>query len=364
MKYILVDTMNLFFRMRHVVHPGADMSEKLGLSMHMMIASTNKVVRSQCIDHVVFCLEGGNNWRKDFYSPYKKQRADQRQRRTLAEVEEDELYFEVYNEFTTFLNERTNCSVISAKTAEADDVIARWIELHPNDEHVILSSDTDYYQLINEKVQQYNGVSKELITISGTFGDNGKQVIDKKTQLPKIIDDPRWLLFEKCMRGDKSDNVFSAFPGVRKKGTKNKIGLLEAFADIDKKGFSWNNMMLQRWSDHNDDEHKVLDDYNRNVTLIDLSEQPQEVIDIVDEAIITNLLEDVVTRHAVKNIGFYFLKFCGRHDLVKLSENSTEIISWMIKGYNGHIVEINGEEIGKDKSEISSTEQVLDTAKE
>ena len=29
------------------------------------------------------------------------------------------------------------------------------------------------------------------------------------------------------MRGDSSDNVFSAYPGVRTKGTKKKVGLIE-----------------------------------------------------------------------------------------------------------------------------------------
>ena len=75
------------------------------------------------------------------------------------------------------------------------------------------------------------------------------------------------------MRGDPTDNVFSAYPGVRKVGSKNKIGLQEAFADKDSKGFAWNNLMLQRWTDHNGEEHRVLDDYNRNVTLVDLSAQ-------------------------------------------------------------------------------------------
>ena len=35
------------------------------------------------------------------------------------------------------------------------------------------------------------------------------------------LEPARYLLFEKCIRGDTSDNVFSAYPGVRKKGTKN-----------------------------------------------------------------------------------------------------------------------------------------------
>ena len=56
------------------------------------------------------------------------------------------------------------------------------------------------------------------------------------------------------MRGDTSDNVLSAFR-CSKKGTKNKVGLLEAFEDRKNKGFNWNNMMLQRWVDPNGDEH-------------------------------------------------------------------------------------------------------------
>ena len=34
------------------------------------------------------------------------------------------------------------------------------------------------------------------------------------------------------MRGDSTDNVFSAYPGVRTKGTRNKVGLQEAFEDL------------------------------------------------------------------------------------------------------------------------------------
>ena len=40
------------------------------------------------------------------------------------------------------------------------------------------------------------------------------------------------------MRGDPSDNIFSAYPGVRTKGTKNKIGLTEAFEDRNSKGYT------------------------------------------------------------------------------------------------------------------------------
>jgi 5'-3' exonuclease len=230
--------------------------------------------------------------------------------------------------------------VIAAPGAEADDVIGRFIQLHPEDEIVIVSSDTDYYQMISHLVQQYNGITKELITIDGNFGDNGKPIIDKKTMEHKHIGDPAWLLFEKCIRGDKSDNVFSAYPGVRKKGTKNKIGLLEAYADRDKKGYNWNNLMLQRWTDHDGVEHRVLDDYERNKVLIDLTAQPQEVIDSVDTAIVNCVLTDSVTLQPPRDVNFQFMKFCGKHDLVRLSEHPQDIVSWLAKPYRGHILNL------------------------
>ena len=109
---------------------------------------------------------------------------------------------------------------------------------HPNDNHVIISTDGDFAQLVAPNVRQYNGVSNTTITHEGYFDDKGERVIDKKTGVEKPAPDPQWLLFEKCMRGDTSDNIFSAYPGVRKKGTKNKVGLLEAYNDMSTKALT------------------------------------------------------------------------------------------------------------------------------
>ncbi len=339
----MVDALNLFFRVRHTVPRQCDLLEKLGMSLHMMFAAANKVVKRSNVDHVIFALEGRNNWRKTFYSEYKKQRADQRQKQTEEEQEEEAMYFGIFNEFIEYLEEKTNCSVIGVNKSEADDVIARWIALHPDDEHVILSSDTDFYQLLSDKVTQYNGITKETITLEGKFDDNGNPVIDKKTFLPKVVEDPKWLLFEKCIRGDKSDNVFSAYPGVRKKGTKTKIGMLEAFADRNKKGYAWNNFMLQRWADHHGTEHRVLDDYERNKTLIDLSKQPQNIIDDVDRTIINTIIVDSVKTMPAKNISFSFMKFCGKHELLKLAQYPGDIVVWLNKPYKGHILNLSNQ---------------------
>jgi hypothetical protein len=118
------------------------------------------------------------------------------------------------------------------------------------------------------------------------------------------------------MRGDTSDNVFSAYPGVRIKGTKNKVGLTEAFEDKSTKGFAWNNLMLQRWTDHNGVEHRVLDDYQRNVTLCDLTAQPGNIRAVINAAVSSVETKDVT------QVGMRLMKFCAKWDLQRIADQA------------------------------------------
>ncbi len=80
MTYILVDTANTFFRARHVVRGDADI--KLGMALHITFNSIKKAWNDFGGKHVVFCLEG-RSWRKDFYKPYKANRAETRAAMTV-----------------------------------------------------------------------------------------------------------------------------------------------------------------------------------------------------------------------------------------------------------------------------------------
>jgi len=315
MTYILVDTANTFFRARHVINGDADI--KLGMAFHITLNSIKKAWQDFEGSHVVFFLEG-RSWRKDFYKPYKAQRTAARAAHTEREAEEERVFWEAFDTFKDFVTEKTNCTVLQHPRLEADDLIAGWIQSHPSDNHVIISTDTDFVQLIAPNVKQYNGVTETTITHQGYFDKKGLSVIDKKTNEAKVAPDPQWLLFEKCMRGDTSDNVFSAYPGVREKGTKNKVGLREAYSDRDSKGYSWNNMMLQRWSDHNGQEHRVLDDYERNRHLIDLTAQPEDIRQIMFETITTA----TQANKNVSQVGIRLMKFCNLYDLKKIADQA------------------------------------------
>ena len=309
-KYILVDTANTFFRARHVVANG-DLDTKIGLALHITLNSIKKAWNDFGGDHVVFCLEG-RSWRKDYYPKYKANRKITREKFTPAEEEADKEFWEAFDTFTTFVANKTNCTVLQNERLEADDLIAGWVQSHPDDQHIIISSDSDFAQLISPTVSQYNGITEITTTIDGYLDKKGDTVIDKKTKEPKAPPDPEWLLFEKCMRGDSSDNVFSAFPKVR----KNK--LIEAFEDRKNKGFVWNNIMLSKWVDHEGNEHRVKEDYERNRQLIDLTQQP----DGVKEHIFETIQKSTQNPKKIAQVGVFLLKLCHRYDLQRVKDNA------------------------------------------
>lgn len=313
MKYIIIDLANVFYRGRFAVQGSVDM--KLGMAFHLAFTSIRKAWKDFNGDHIIIALEG-RSWRKDYYQPYKRNRTEARAAHTEEEAAEEKVFWEAYEEFQLFLRNKTNCTVLQHPRLEADDLIAGWVQSHPNSDHVIISTDTDFQQLIAPNVTLYNGISEVTTTLEGYFDAKGKVVTETKTGLPKVAPIPEWILFQKCIRGDTSDNVFSAYPRVRTVGTKNKIGLTEAYADKDSQGFNWNNLMLQTWTDHNAVKHRVLDDYTRNCVLIDLTKQPQDIREII-----TNTVNEAcAVKKDVAQVGINLLKLCALYDLRRISD--------------------------------------------
>ena len=60
--------------------------------------------------------------------------------------------------------------------------------------------------------------------------------------------------------------------------------------------------MLQRWTDHEDIEHRVRDDYERNRTLIDLTCQPDEIKAACKQIVSEAVNKDKVQQGKIKHI--------------------------------------------------------------
>lgn len=323
--YILVDYMNLCHRAKNAQF-NSDLDTQIGMAMHIVFNSMKKVNNQFHGDHVVVCTEG-NSWRKKYYSGYKKNRILKKMQKTPQEQEDDKIFMEAMDEMEQFLRDKTNVTVLNHKDAEADDMIAFFVQAHPNDNHFIISSDTDYIQLLDENVIIFNGVSEQILSLEGYFDIKGKPVKDKNGDI-KEMPEPAYALFEKCIRGDTSDNIFTAYPRVRKKGTKNKVGILEAYADMEHKGYDWNNFMQTKWTDHLNVEHTVQDKYEFNKLLIDLTMQPEDVRDACLISMAESLAEERKT-----GVGVNFLRYCSAWNLANLSKYPDEIASILNKQY-------------------------------
>ena len=245
----------------------------------------------------------GKEWsqsRKKIYHHYKENR--KQRNRTEEEINS---YQYQRNRVKQYLEE-LYVRQAEFEYCESDDCIAFYTQTSPNEKKIVYSSDRDLVQLINDNVILYNPSHRRLYSKNEIMPYDHEEVLIENVKLVKIL----------C--GDPSDNIFSAYPGVRKKGTKSKIGLLEAFEDRNSRGYAWNNLMLSKWVDPEGVEHRVLDDYERNRLLVDLHAQPEAIVQELDQTIDNAKAEN----KQISQVGIRFMKFCAKYDLQKITEQA------------------------------------------
>lgn len=317
MKHLLIDTNNLFYRTRYITKSG-DINERIGLCYHVFFNSLLNSIKKFEIDYAIFFVDS-KSWRKFYYKKYKENRKTKELMKTPKDKEEDFLFLRAYDDLIDFLQNKTNSTVIKIDFFETDDLISFWIEIFKNDFHVILSTDKDYIQLLSHNVILYNGIDDKIFSTL-PFVDKNKSKIE-------IIEDPKWELFKKIIRGDSSDNIFSVYPGIR----ENKLKII--YNDMEKKGYDWNNFILNKIQDIDGNETLVQDLYERNKTLIDLKNQPKEL----KEEGIKSILEILNNKKNINGVGINFLKFTKKHKLERLSKNPDEFCKILNKMFKYRI---------------------------
>ena len=333
--FLIIDTSNMLMRARYVT--GGNVWEQIGLTIHIMLNSIRKSWIKFQSDHVVFCLEG-RSWRRSIYEPYKANRDVKVAAKSMDERDEDQIFFSGVDSFIQFIDSKSNCTVLQNDICEADDLIARFVQTHPDDNHIIISGDTDFIQMLSENVCIYDGVKEIILRSDGIYNEKDHRLHFKvksngKIKVCKVVKkgdeevyDPEWIewaLFLKFVRGDPGDNVFSAYPRANVKKIRR------AFDDRHDKGYEWNHFMLHRWTDHNDKDHRVKNCYQRNRELIDLSMQPPEVKVVMDDT----LNEALIPRNNTK-VGLHFLKFAGKHELERIGDNPDAYIDFLSAKYS------------------------------
>jgi DNA polymerase-1 len=201
---MLVDAMNLFCRF-YVRHPAMSRNgEPMGGVVGTLYALRQYVELMRPTDVVIAWEGGGSLRRRQLFPEYKSHRRPDR----LNRFYEDDIPNTVENRddqvraLVECLKHVPTCQVY-ASDCEADDVIAYMRRTHYRERHVvIISSDRDYYQLIDDNTRIFRPGKKTFVTKTDVLNEFGIS----PTNFP----------LAKALCGDPSDNI----PGVKGVGFK------------------------------------------------------------------------------------------------------------------------------------------------
>ena len=212
-RLLIVDGHNLLFQMffgmpsKIIGAKGQAIQGVIGF-----VGAVNRLMDTYHPTHLCVMFDGEReNPRKDILEEYKANRID------YSEVPEEEnpfsqlpLVYEALDYMGISHTETTVC--------ETDDVIAAYSVKYGEESEVLISSfDSDYFQLINDKVKiiRYRGKCSVLCD---------ENYIKEKYGIP-----PSLYLDFKCRVGDTADNI----PGIRGIGPKTAAKLVNTFGGLD-----------------------------------------------------------------------------------------------------------------------------------
>lgn len=292
---MIVDCSNLIFR-TYWAHQRDTEEVVTGLAMHTALLTLRKYFNKFKPDAIVLAFDR-SSWRKDYTAsekcvsklPYK---GDRRQNQTDREKERFERFYSHVSDFENLMRDHSSAICLAADKLEADDLIAGFVDSHPDDEIIIVSQDKDFVQLLDSP---------------------NVKLHDPQSDKERVLDVSRdYHLFLKCIRANE-DNVQSAYPGVRSKR------LEKAWNDP----FEMANLMEHKWTRADGIEFRVKDLFEENQLLMDLRAQPDNVVKMIAKEI----------RRAKEERGkfniFYFLKFCGKFELENIKDNVDNFVPMM-----------------------------------
>lgn len=304
MKYLVFDISNLLYRTFFVQRDEDDVTIA-GLATHSALVTLNKYFKHHKPDKVVMAFDR-QSWRKEYTAsdlcvskkPYKGNR---RKDMTPAQTLKYERFIAHLREFEQMIAEHTTIISLYGEKLEADDVIAGFCQRFKDsddDQIVLVSSDSDMLQLL-----RYPN-----LTIINPADDKVQRLVD-------YADDPLYYLFTKCIRGDSTDNVQSAYPRV------HTTRLKKAFEDP----FERVQLMKSTWTNQNSTTFRVEDLYNENQLLIDLEKQPTDIRALIERSVTEALEKD--RQFSL----FFLLKFIGKYKLTKIKESIDNYVPLLSK---------------------------------
>ena len=214
---MIIDSLNLFLR-SYIVNPTMSKDGNPIGGTAGFLKSLQKLSREIKPDVIIVCWDGrgGSRKRKQINKNYKEGRAPIRLNRSikvLSEEQENENRIWQMHRIFEYLN---NFPVIQlmADEVEADDLISYITRLScfKEDQKVIVSSDKDFYQLLDDKTVLHRPIQKQYLNKLDIVEEHGIH--------------PTNFALARAIAGDKSDNL----EGVQGVGLKTVAKRFNFFA--------------------------------------------------------------------------------------------------------------------------------------
>ena len=197
-RIVIIDAYNLFTR-HYVAHPGMSKNGEQVGGIVVFFNNLIRLVEKTNPEHVYVIWESGGSQRKrDIYPAYKSGRRPAKLNRYYEDIP-DTIANRNYQVKTLIeLLDKFPITQMYVEDAEADDAIGYMAKYKLSKQNkVVISSDHDFYQLINERLIIWSPTSKAFI--------NGAKVIERFGIHPNNF------CLAKSISGDASDNI----PGLK-----------------------------------------------------------------------------------------------------------------------------------------------------
>jgi 5'-3' exonuclease len=274
-KHLYIDLSNICYRNIHSLAPDIK-AHGFGIFRHSIITSVIYNIEKFNPDKVYICCDAPRNWRKKFYEPYKAHRKAAKDKFDIDWVQFSEMIEEVKMGFKSSFP----FYVVQQDWLEADDVIAFLVRKYVNAHKTIVSSDSDFIQLL-----KYPN-TKIFCPLKKTYIEN---------------DNPIFHLERKIVMGDKnSDNI----PAIRTGLGPVRSEELIASGALDK-------LLLETTTEGEPTE--LVKNYKRNRKLIDLTKTPSVLIEKLE------LEMDQIKPASSKGVYEYIVKHKMRDLFYKIS---------------------------------------------
>jgi len=204
-RVMIIDGTNAFYR-SYIVDPSISANGQPVGGVIGFMKSLQKLIREIKPDQVVVCWDGagGSQRRRSMNKNYKQGRKAVRLNRNdnnLSEDEQRENRTEQMFRLFEYINQLPIAQIV-VDNVEADDIISAVCREFPGWQKIIVSSDKDFYQLLDDETILFRPIQKKIV--------------NKKSLIEEFGIHPTNFALARAMAGDPSDNL----PGITGAGLK------------------------------------------------------------------------------------------------------------------------------------------------